>query len=159
MCRHHRSPTPSAGDLRWWEGTDGLRNVACSRRHFMDRGDIAIATMTWARSPADEDLLIRSLGSLIRTGVPVIVTDRGTNASFLRRLRGMSCTVEVAAHETLVGQVQQSVAAAAALGTRFICYTEPDKEQFFDDRLLDFLSRAPGGQDVGVVLAGRSPDS
>jgi len=125
----------------------------------MDLGDIAIATITWARSADDATLLMRSLRCLTRLGVPVVITDRGTDDSFLRSLQTLPCSIEIATSGTLVTQVQQSIARVAALGSRFICYTEPDKETFFHDHLLDFLQRAPGREDVGAVIAARSPDS
>jgi hypothetical protein len=59
----------------------------------------------------------------------------------------------------LIAQVQASLRLAAQADPRFILYTESDKEAFFRSGLDDFLSRAPAGPDVGVVLAARSDQS
>src|SRR3954469_12538048 len=123
----------------------------------MNAADVTVATMTWARTPAEADLLERSLHALTRLGARVIVADRGSDAAFLSRLqahRGLETVV--ATRPGLVAQVQDSLARAARHETRFLFYTEPDKLLLFEQGLGDFLHRAPAGDDVGVVLAARS---
>jgi hypothetical protein len=126
----------------------------------MDTDRVAVATMTWARSPAEEGLLRRSLGLLARLGLPVAVADRGTNpgfAEFLRTVPGFS--MRISSTEGLVAQVQAGFDAAARFDRPFILYVEPDKELFFERQLSDFLRQAPDTGDVGVVLASRSAAS
>jgi hypothetical protein len=102
-------------------------------------------------------LLERSLGRLSQTGLPIIVADRGTSASFTDRLRRLSnLQVVVPAEQNLVRQIQAGFELAARLGRHVILYVEPDKEEFFSDRLLDFIQQAPAADRTGVVLASRS---
>jgi hypothetical protein len=126
----------------------------------MNTDQIAVATMTWARSPGEEGLLRRSLGLLAQLGLPVAVADTGTNpgfAEFLETVPGFS--VRVSATQGLVAQVQDSFDVAARFDRPFILYVEPDKALFFERRLSEFLRQAPDAGDVGVVLASRSAES
>jgi hypothetical protein len=116
-----------------------------------------VATITWARCGAEEEALLRSLAQLAHVGLPVAVADRGTSASFseaIGRLPGFRVTVPPM--PGLVAQVQAGFELAATFGTPFILYVEPDKEEFFAARLLEFIRHAPCQEDVGVVLACRS---
>jgi hypothetical protein len=123
----------------------------------MNSADVAVATLTWARSREESLGLARSLLALTERGLPVVVANREGEPSLPHMLRSLS-EVAVVAPQTpgLVGQIKASVGAAAAIGTRFVLYTEPDKELFFATRLSDFIERAPDDADVGVVLAARS---
>jgi hypothetical protein len=126
----------------------------------MDSSQVAIATITWARSPREEALLQRSLATLAQAGVPVAIADRGTNAgfaAFLKRLAGV--TVTVPRRPGLVSQVQASFDVAATFGRAFTLYTEPDKEFFFVHGMSSFLRRVPQAIDVGVAVAARSAES
>lgn len=123
----------------------------------MDPCSIAVATISWARSPDEVLLLERSLTRLSETGLSIVVADRGTNPGFTARLRRLNnLRIVVPAEQGLVCQIQASVEAAAGRGTRFILYVEPDKEEFFASALMDFIQRAPE-DGAGVVLASRSP--
>jgi hypothetical protein len=126
----------------------------------MDGSKIAVATITWAQSPHDEQLLARSLGLLANHGLPVAVADRGTSISFGEVLRSLpNVSVTVPSEPGLVPQVQAALELAAAFGTRFILYVEPDKELFFGSRMAAFTESARDGQDAGVVIAARSAAS
>jgi hypothetical protein len=48
----------------------------------MDSSQVAIATITWTRSP-DEEALRRALERFADIGLPVAIADRGTNARVL----------------------------------------------------------------------------
>jgi len=122
--------------------------------------EVAIATMTWVRTQKEEALLRRTLTSLARCGLPVAVADSGTSRDFLHFLeRSPQFAVTVPVDTGLVAQIKASVGTAAATGSRFILYTEPDKEGFFERRLVDFLDAASDHADAGVIIASRSPES
>ncbi len=126
----------------------------------MNPASVAVATMTWVRSAAEEETLARALARLADTGLPVAVADRSTSAAFtgfLRRLPGFS--VRTVSEPGLVAQVKASVGCAATFRRPFVLYVEPDKEFFFGTPLRDFIGAAPGGGDTGIVLASRSPAS
>jgi hypothetical protein len=129
----------------------------------MDRSLVAVATITWARTPAEEEQLRRSLERLAGAGLPVAVADAGTNpgfGAFLSHLPGFHVTVPP--ERGLVAQVAASMAVAAGLDRPWILYTEPDKALFFGRRLKEFLQRAADdrpAREVGVVLASRSERS
>ena len=124
---------------------------------------IAVATITLARTPLEDERLRRSLTRLAEANLPVAVADAGTNrdfAAFLTRLPGFHITVPSA--DGLVAQVAASMALAAHFNTPYILYTEPDKELFFERGLRGFLQDATtrgSGQEVGVALASRSVES
>jgi hypothetical protein len=126
----------------------------------VNRTDVAVATLAWARTSAEETELRASLERLAALQLPVAIADAGTSESFsgfLAQLPG--CDVRVPPQRGLVPQIQASLSAAAAFGTRFILYTEPDKESFFQHRVLKFIDSAPDDEGVGVVLASRSEAS
>jgi hypothetical protein len=129
-------------------------------RAAMDPADVTVATMTWARSAAEADLVERGLSALHRLGLHVTVADRGTDAAFLARLNTRSgLDVTVTTRPGLVAQIQDSFALAARHDTRFLLYTEPDKLPFFETGLPAFVREAPADEDVGIVIAARSPRS
>jgi hypothetical protein len=126
----------------------------------MEISHVAVATITWTRSPSEEQLLRRSLRLLAETGLPVAVTDRGASPGFAQFLRGLpSFSVAAPSGEGLVGQVQAGLARAFSFGRPFILYVEPDKEFFFEHRMNEFLQLAPEHSEIGVVLAARSAGS
>ncbi len=126
----------------------------------MEPSQVAIATVTWARTAEEDARLRRSLSHLGTLGFPVTACDAGSSPSFIEfvgTLQGLE--VIRSPGPGLVAQVQTSVAAAGAHGRPFVLYVEPDKEVFFDGRLREFVSRAPDGGQPGVVLASRSDES
>jgi hypothetical protein len=121
---------------------------------------ITVATMTWVRTPEEEALLRQALTSLAAHGLPVAVADSGTSRGFLHFLeRSTHVSVTVPVETGLVAQIKASVRSAAVHGSRFILYTEPDKQLFFERHLKDFLEAADDHPDAGVILASRSPES
>lgn len=118
--------------------------------------DVHVATMMWARSEAEGELLETSLQSLTRLHLPIAVADGGSPqpvVDFVTRLPGISLTMA----RGLVHQVKASVHAAVAAGREFILYSEPDKHGFFEHGLAEFLEQAPA--DAGLVVAARNEES
>jgi hypothetical protein len=114
---------------------------------------VAIATITWARSAEEDRRLRQSLTRLLAAGLPIAVADTGRTPSFIRFLRrhpGFTVTQEGGG---LVAQVEASLRIARAFGSRFVLYTEPDKELFFE-RLDGFLEEAV--RVGGLTIAARS---
>ena len=123
----------------------------------MDVNNVSVATITWARDAEEENLLRAALTQLAALAVPVFITDGGSKSSFLDFLRSFPhFTVLQAEGRGVWAQAKKSVQAAAAFGSPFILYTEPDKHDFFLKALLDFISQAPSDDQVGIVLASRS---
>ncbi len=126
----------------------------------MNAHRVAVATITWARTADEELSLRRALPCLCEAGLPVVVADKGSNASFTAFVRALPRVLVVEPSvATLVGQTTAAIAAALRVGTPYVLYTEPDKEAFFAQHLRAFLERAPEGPDVGAVLASRSEAS
>ncbi len=126
----------------------------------MDFKEVAVATLTWARDEAEERLLREALPLLSGLGAPVFVTDGGSGAELLQFLRGLpNFHVSEAGVGGVWRQARASIEAAADTAARFILYTEPDKRDFFRDRLRGFVAGAPDDEGVGVVLASRSAES
>ena len=120
---------------------------------------MTVATMTWSRAPDEEHLLRRTLTALTALGVPVAIANRPVNPGFSQFLRDLPRVEICNVVETgLPTQIAAALDRAARHDARFILYTEPDKESFFREHLVDFVRAAPDGADVGVVLAARSPE-
>jgi hypothetical protein len=119
--------------------------------------DLSIFTVTWARDDREQALLVRTLGALAATGYPVTAADRTSTDAFRTTLAGLGIQVVQPAVPNLVAQVQAAATAAAAGGSRYLLYTEPDKELFFQTRLADFVANI--ADEVDVTLAARNEDS
>ncbi|MCC7008924.1 MAG: hypothetical protein IT184_08925 [Acidobacteria bacterium] len=124
----------------------------------MRTDDLAVATMTLARTEQEAALLSRALELLTAHGWPTIVADGASVPSFREFLRSHR-TLRMVEPEGpgLVGQVRRAMDEAARQHGRFVLYTEPDKATFFQQHLAGFLAAAPDDDDVGVVLACRTP--
>jgi hypothetical protein len=126
----------------------------------MDKRDVSIATMTWARDADEERLVGESAEHLAALGVPVYATDGGSAPEFVNFLRALpNFTVFEAGSPGVWTQARRSVRAAIEAGSPFVLYTESDKRDFFRDRLEEFVGEAPVGENLGVVLASRSAES
>jgi hypothetical protein len=123
------------------------------------RDDVVFATMTLARTAAEEESLVRALGRLAAHGRPVFVADGGSAPQFVETLAALpSCCVCASAFGPgLVGQIRTAVDKALQASARLICYTEPDKLHFFDTAIGSFLARVDAGGSFGVALAARMP--
>lgn len=122
--------------------------------------DLYISTITLARNEQEAELLKTSMRALALLQVPMAVADGGsprTVVDFFARIPGVSLVSPLT--RGLVPQVKASVRAALTSGRRFIFYTEPDKQRFFENGLVEFLRRAPDEDDVGLVIASRSEAS
>ena len=120
---------------------------------------IAIVTMTYARTRAEEEVLVRSLQVAAMLDLPVVIADRNGRPEFVEQLRCLSRSTVVAPHEEgLVGQIKVAFAAARATSAEAFLYVEPDKELFFRVAARRLLQRA-AGQRPGLTLAARSPES
>jgi hypothetical protein len=124
----------------------------------MDVADVAVATMTLVRDPAEDRVIRQALTHLARYNLRVAVTDADSGEGFTRALRDlpMFSVAVTSGRPGLVAQVRASLNTASAWNTRFLLYTEPDKSDFFEHRLMPFITSAPAGDDVGVVMACRS---
>jgi hypothetical protein len=126
----------------------------------MNTREIAIATMSWARTAQEAPLLREAMRCLAQVNLPVVVTDGGSGQSFVEYLRDFRhFTVLKADTPGVLAQTKRSLQGALQLGSRYILYTEPDKQLFFEHGLGEFLARAPSERQVGVVVASRSAAS
>lgn len=126
----------------------------------MDRNEFSIAAVTWARDPAEEGLLRRSLVSLAEYGVPCTVADARSPAPFVEFVGELPhMRIAPVDRPGLVPQVKAALRGAADRGTPFILYTEPDKLPFFERSLASFVERVPADAALGTALAARSARS
>ena len=121
--------------------------------------ELTIFTVTWARDASEEALLERALEALIALGFPVVAADRTDTPAFRHTLARLGVQIVRPADPGLVAQVQIAALAASASQTRYLLYTEPDKELFFRDQLKRFVDCIPAGDETGVILAARSDGS
>jgi hypothetical protein len=112
--------------------------------------------MTLARDAGEKRALEDALGDLAACGLPVFVTDGGSDEGFVDAIRRFpDFTVCPPCTDGLWPQIERSLARAYASGARFVLYTEPDKRVFFRERLQRFVVDAPDAGEVGIVLATR----
>jgi hypothetical protein len=123
----------------------------------MNKKDLSIATISWARNPSEESLLRRSLTQLALLGIPVFITDGGSQNSFLEFLESFPhFTVLRPKTKGLWAQAKNSLTEAGRSNTPFIFYTEPDKFDFFSKHLPEMLARISPDERCGIWMASRS---
>lgn len=122
----------------------------------MEKSEVAIATISWARNDQEEALLRSSLEQLATLDVPIFITDGGSGDSFLQFLRSHSNFTLLEPAKGLWPQTKSSLLGAYESGAKSIFYTEPDKAGFFTHYLSNFIHEASVDENTGVVLAARS---
>jgi hypothetical protein len=125
----------------------------------MNKNDVCIATISWARNETEENVLRASLQQLAALQIPVYITDGGSNASFLQFIKGIPhFTLLQAEGKGVYAQAKNSLLAAYKSGKPFIFYTEPDKETFFRTSLAQLLQNVQADDKLGVCTASRSAE-
>lgn len=126
----------------------------------MNRNDVCIATLTWARNEKEEVLLRDCLQQLASINIPVFITDGGSGISFLNFLRSIPHFHIVPSNDSGVwAQVRNSLLAANNTNRPFIFYTEPDKKDFFNNGLAKMLDKFQPHKMSGIMIASRSAES
>ena len=127
----------------------------------MKISEIAVVTITLARSREDEKALLRSLEKLAATGLPLVIADGGSERQFVKQLLAFTNYVVVPDGKGLVPQVKSGIAATLHqfADKAAILYTEPDKYLFFEGRLLEFITAVRATKRFGVAVAARSEKS
>jgi hypothetical protein len=126
----------------------------------MSPSDVCVSVISLARDDQEAQLIRRGLQQLSTTGMRVIVADGGSPAPLVDVIRNLANVSLVPPKGPgLVAQIKAALPAAAAMGTKFLLYSESDKALFFEGHLADFIAQAPDGDEVGVVLAARTPRS
>lgn len=124
----------------------------------MNKQDISVATITWARDEAEETLLRQSLQQLAKLEVLVFITDGGSNNGFLDFLKSYPNFILLETEARGVwAQVKNSLSGAYKSGSAFIFYTEPDKHDFFVTGLQRMLDEVMVNERSGIITASRSP--
>src|SRR5829696_2229483 len=123
----------------------------------MNKKDISIATITWARNEQEEALLRRALEQLAKMEIPVFISDGGSGAAFLGFLKRFSNFFLLdPGSKGVWPQAKNSLSEAYITGSKFIFYTEPDKLHFFATSLPLMLNNMSVDEQTGVVIASRS---
>ena len=126
-------------------------------RITMNKNNLCIATISWARNENEEKVLTNALEQLASFNIPVFITDGGSRDSFLQFLQNIPhFTLLKAEGKGVYAQAKNSLQAAGQTGSSFILYTEPDKEDFFRAGLPSLLDRVEEAASLGVHLASRS---
>ncbi len=125
----------------------------------MNKKDVAISTITWARNDQEEAALRKALERLAALDMPVFITDGGSRESFLEFLgRFPNFRLGDEPKRGVWPQTKTSLGAAYESGTPFILYTEPDKADFFAHALPGLLSKIAVDEQTGVLIFGRSSE-
>lgn len=117
---------------------------------------LCIATITLAKNKEEEETLKKSLQELAKTGLPVFITDGGSDKSFINFMKSFPNFTITYGVKGLIQQVKSSMDAAYDSGAKFIFYTEPDKLTFFSNHLPGVLSKIPVDEQTGIILMSRS---
>lgn len=126
----------------------------------MNQKDISIATITLARDEQEEALLRLSLKRLATLAIPVFITDGGSPPAFIDFLRSFPhFIVSDTVQKGVWHQAKESLLAAHQHGSKFIFYTEPDKQDFFTHSLPAFFSNLTINDHTGIITVSRSPES
>lgn len=120
---------------------------------------ICIVTISRAKAPAEETLLRDSFSLLAKLNLPVFVTDGGSAPAFSDWLKTLPGFTVLPPAVGVWAQARSSLLAAAQSTADFLFYTEPDKKEFFENALPDFIQRLQPNDRTGVVLASRSADA
>lgn len=120
----------------------------------MTTSDVCIATISLARNNEEEKLLRTSLEQLGQLKMPVYITDGGSSKNFVHFIKSIP-HFNVFEAKGLWPQTKKSITEAAKR-SKFIFYTEPDKQEFFISHLKKFLEKITVDDNTGVVLASRS---
>jgi hypothetical protein len=119
--------------------------------------NLSIATISWARTDEEEQLLRESLEVLSTFNIPVFITDGGSGEAFIDLIKSLPNLHLVAAQEKgLWAQAKNSLLLAQQYGSDFILYTEPDKLLFFRDHLQKFIDAFDAANETGIYLASRT---
>jgi hypothetical protein len=119
--------------------------------------NLSIATISWARTDEEEQLLRESLKVLSTFNIPVFITDGGSAEAFIDFIKSLPNLHIVAAQEKgLWAQAKNSLQLAQQHGSDCILYTEPDKLLFFRDHLRQFIHAFDAATDSGIYLASRT---
>ena len=90
--------------------------------------------------------------------IPVFVTDGGSGETFIEFLHSFSnFNVVQPLSKGLWNQVDSSLNATLSNNTTHVLYTEPDKLDFFANRLENFIEEAD--EAMGIVLASRTKEA
>lgn len=122
----------------------------------MDRNKLVIATISWARNREEEILLQQSLTQLSTLGIPMFVTDAGSDEQYVAAIKNLpNCTL-LPAIKGLWPQTYNSLKKAFEAGSEYIFYAEPDKLDFFTHSLPSMLEAIKTDEKTGVYIAARS---
>ena len=120
--------------------------------------ETTIATITWARSSAEERTVLAALKKL--KGHSIISAEGGSRPRFIDGLHELGVSIVCPKPTGLVAQVKASLRAALdASDTPAILYTEPDKGPFFEKQVGRFLQQAREGKPVDLCFAARDTKS
>ncbi len=127
--------------------------------------DHVVSTITLARDDQERQAMESGLSILSAKGFrAIVVVDGGSSEDFLTTITALPRVMLAAPSAPgLFGQVKTSLQIARDLGSHYVFYTEPNKPQFFAEKLDAFLGNvtqlAAGVADFGLALPARSAAS
>src|SRR4051812_17478212 len=103
----------------------------------MNPNEVVVSTITLARDDVESQTIQRGLRMLSSKGFPaIVVADGGSGDEFAATIHAIpGVTLVPPSQPGLQGQVLTSLRSARDLGRDYILYTEPNKPQFFQDKL------------------------
>ena len=122
----------------------------------------AIVIPTLSRSQEEAVLLGSSVEMLARHGSPIFAGDGGSHRELIRKLQSLVAGLHRFDRDkkpTLVRQIKEAMALAMKANPAAILYTEPDKKEFFEAGLAEFVNFARTCPDAGIVMASRDESS
>lgn len=120
--------------------------------------DIAVVTYSWMRNAEEAALVERTVQALGTLAVPVIIADKGSEASYVDRIKAIQNVQLFPATKGMMGQVLLSHEKAADLADYFF-YTQSDKEDFAKNDAQKMLAAYRESTAKGVLIAARTKES
>lgn len=122
-----------------------------------------VSTITWARDRREEDLVYDSLSKLSSKNIHVIAVDGGSREEFLDKIKTLrNISIFRSSKEGLQNQILESLNKAQT-SSKYVFYTESNKNDFFKNHLDEFLSEAAKiidkDSNVGIILPSRTEES
>lgn len=123
----------------------------------MKKHDIAITTVSWARDHHEEKIIFESLQKLSELELPIIVADRGSPYSFVKKMRTLP-NVNILEAEDLTDQLIQSHQIASEFGENLF-YIAPDRQDFVEKYAHEFVEKFRTFTKPTLFSASRTPKS
>jgi hypothetical protein len=120
--------------------------------------DIAISTVSWIRTSAEREIVLKTIQALSALSVPVIIVDAGSAPDDQQAIRKIPNVIFYEEKGGLTKQLYKSQISAAKYGES-IFYLQTDKLNFVADYALPMITKYRQLKSRGILIPTRTPAS